>query len=195
MNLVDVSPENIEREIRSLCTDHSVKLPPDLQEPESQPETAPETTTEGGGIDSDVEELFGSVSDSKPEQQSEPGVGAEESSFIPKGMWDFSAAAASREVSQDEQVQMAAVALSGGLRMLFALGFRSAAQHLAREPVDEFARKWAVVLCKYYKGGILELLARFQEEGAAIAATVALIAAVKGAFAESRSPQKVEEVA
>ncbi len=186
MNKVDVSPENIEREIRSLCTEHGVTLPPDLQDPA---ETAAQQSTESA-VDDDVEALFGTdTPEPAPESADAPAdEQAGDGAFIPKGTWNWSAAAASREVSQDEQVQMASAVLSFGIYNLFRMAFRSAAPHLDKQPVDDFAYKWAVVLCKYYKGGILELLARFQEEGAAIAATVALIAAIRGAFVASKNP-------
>ncbi|MGB0664402.1 MAG: hypothetical protein ACPGMR_11515 [Pontibacterium sp.] len=175
-NLVDLSDDAINREVLAICKTHG--LDPKRVFDDSVPSAE-------SAIDDELDALFGEIEEAQaepigegseaPEGEAEPE--AETSGLIKGGVWNWSAAKAQRDVTSEEEEAMCAFMIRGGVYTVFKLFFRSAP--VDDELITEFARRWARVICKYYTGGVLELFARFQEEGMAILATLAIIQAIR----------------
>lgn len=92
-------------------------------------------------------------------------------------------------ISDDEQIEMAAVIISGGISLVLGIFF-SIDTDKCQDEIQKAARAYAVVITKYYKGGLFEFLAKYKEEIAAVGATVGLVKVIKMSKRLEQAPEK-----
>lgn len=165
-NQVDTTDEAINREWEAIEEEFGM-LPTALQKPEPQTEPTPEKAPEPirpKQPETDSDGLFNNMD----------GVDVEDDRKAPETSMP------SMELLEDEQIAMAKVVIAGGLSFVVTVGMGLDASAMS-DKIQKVAESYAVVITKYYRGGIFEFLAKFKEEIAAVGATLAFLAAVKAA--------------
>ncbi len=161
-NQVDISPEAIEQEWQMLSDQVGISPEP---EPEVVAETPPATGSKKG--------LFSNMDG--------VDVDSEDIEITPESMPVV--------ITDDEQIEMATVMISGAISMVLGIFF-SIDTNKCHDEIQKAARAYAVVITKYYKGGLFEFLAKYKEEIAAVGATIGLVKVIKMSKRLEKAPEK-----
>lgn len=96
--------------------------------------------------------------------------------------------------TSEEKIAIAQMMINSALVMLVDV---LVGVEVPNEKYDRISYAWAVVICKRYKGGILEFLGRYREELTAVGATLVFVKAVREGYAVKKakdvSPKNKEQ--
>lgn len=84
----------------------------------------------------------------------------------------------------EQRVDMAQVTIQSAL--IFAVDMIGGVD-VSDDQYKKVSRAWAVVICKYFEGGIFEFLGKYKDEVAAVAATIGFVKVVSEAFAAKKA--------